>query len=241
MPKREYIVDYNRYTFNAEDDWGDYDNGVYRKGFIDKNGYCYHMYKCNDGKRHSMSEHIAKWEYFNGRIPDGLEIDHIIPVRNGGTNKLSNLRLVTKKENANNPLSLENKSYAQKKRFEDEDERTKQTERLKKYWENEDERKRYSEMFTGDKNPNYGNKWSLEQRLNFSTFCKTDPKAIEHTYELNMKKRKPLLQILQNGEIKEWESTREVGRCTEYKQSNVAAACRGKNNHFYKKSFWYYL
>lgn len=238
--KRYYQVDYSRYSFKAEDDWGDYDNGKYREPWFDYGGYNRKMYWCTDGKRHSMAEHVAKWEYFNGEIPDGMQIDHIIPVLNGGTNKLSNLRLVTPKGNANNELSLINKSNAAIKRFEDEEERKKQSERLKKRW-NEDERQKYSEMFTGEKNPNFGKKWSEEQRLRASIFSKTDKRTIEHTYELNMAKRKPLIQIFPNGEKKEWESTRQVGRSGEYCQPNVAAACRGVNNHYYKKSYWYYL
>ena len=36
---------------------------------------------------------------------DKPEIDHIIPVADGGSNVVDNLRWVTSKENANNPLS----------------------------------------------------------------------------------------------------------------------------------------
>lgn len=103
---RNYLVDYSRYSFIAEEDWGDYDNGEYRNGYFDKNGYCLHSYLCNDGKFHTILEHIAKWEYFNGEIPEDLQIDHIIPIKNGGTNKLSNLRCVTHKENMNNEITL---------------------------------------------------------------------------------------------------------------------------------------
>jgi hypothetical protein len=40
----------------------------------------------------------------NGKI---YEIDHIIPTRNGGTDSFNNLRLVTHKDNMNNPLTTE--------------------------------------------------------------------------------------------------------------------------------------
>ena len=106
MGRKKYGIDYNRYTFNSEDDWGYYDNGIYKLGYFDKNGYDRHKCKCDDGKWHCIYEHIAKWEYFNGKIPDGLQIDHIIPIKMGGTNKLSNLRVVTQKENINNPLTI---------------------------------------------------------------------------------------------------------------------------------------
>lgn len=52
--------------------------------------------------------HRLIWTTFNGEIPEGMEIDHIIPIKNGGTDSLSNLRLVTHKENCNNEKSIEN-------------------------------------------------------------------------------------------------------------------------------------
>lgn len=103
---RNYYADYSRYSFNAEEDWGDYDKGKYRKPYFNKMGYSSHSYLCDDGKFHTMFEHTVKWEYFNGRIPEGMQIDHIIPIKNGGTNKLSNLRCVTHKENMNNEFTI---------------------------------------------------------------------------------------------------------------------------------------
>lgn len=111
---RNYQVDYRFYDFVADDDRGDYFNNKQRLGSIDSDGYVLSSYLCDDGKWHAMREHIAKWEYFNGRIPKGMEIDHILPVSMGGTNKLSNLRLVTRKENHNNPLTRKNMSESRK-------------------------------------------------------------------------------------------------------------------------------
>lgn len=109
---RKYYKPQNRYTFNAEDSFGDYDNGNPRSGHINADGYVRHAYICEDGKWHLMFEHVAKWEYFNGKVPEDMEIDHIIPINNGGTNKLSNLRCVSRTENNNNPLTRENNSKA---------------------------------------------------------------------------------------------------------------------------------
>lgn len=50
--------------------------------------------------------HRLVWEAFNGEIPEGMEIDHINTIRDD--NRLENLRLVTHKENCNNPISVEN-------------------------------------------------------------------------------------------------------------------------------------
>lgn len=114
MKLREFEVIEGAYSFKAEDDWGDYYKGKYRKGSKHTHGYRVHWYNCTDGERYRQFEHIMKWEFFNGKIPEGYEIDHIIPILNGGTNKLSNLRCVTHKENCNNENSFINKSESHK-------------------------------------------------------------------------------------------------------------------------------
>lgn len=47
--------------------------------------------------------HRLVWEVFNGEIPKGMEIDHINTIR--GDNRLSNLRIVSSKENKANPIT----------------------------------------------------------------------------------------------------------------------------------------
>lgn len=93
------------YTFKAEDKRGDYNLGRLRIGELVNTGYIRHEYLCDDGKKHRMLEHDAKWIYFNGDIPEGMEIDHINGDR--ADNRLSNLRAVTHKDNCNNEVSLE--------------------------------------------------------------------------------------------------------------------------------------
>lgn len=51
--------------------------------------------------------HCLVWETFVGKIPDGFVIDHINTTRDD--NRLENLRCVTPKGNANNPLTKEHK------------------------------------------------------------------------------------------------------------------------------------
>lgn len=116
MKHRTYQIDYSRYSFNAEDDWGCYNaKGNKMYGYYDRE-YLMHKYICDDGLQHNMGEHVAKWEYFNGKIPEGLQVDHIIPLKNGGTNKLSNLRLLTQADNNRNELTKINHSEAAKRR-----------------------------------------------------------------------------------------------------------------------------
>lgn len=68
-----------------------------------------------DGKQKTYKVHRLVWEAFNGEIPEGVEIDHINTVRTD--NRLENLRIVTHKENLNNPLSSTNRSKARKGMF----------------------------------------------------------------------------------------------------------------------------
>lgn len=159
---RKYFKIDKRYSFNEEDDWGDYSNGKKRMAKPNKEGYVSHKYVCDDGVIRKRLEHVVKWEYFNGKIPKGMQIDHIIPISCGGTNKLSNLRLVTPKENSNNPITLKNASKVRKgKKFSDEWKRH-ISESLKGRKMSEEARKKNSEthkgLLVGEKHPMYGKK-----------------------------------------------------------------------------------
>lgn len=83
-------------------------------GCPDKDGYTFIKLKLKNGSYDQFRLHRVIWVYFNGEIPEGMQIDHIIPISNGGTNELSNLRLLTPKGNSNNPMSLKNMSNAQR-------------------------------------------------------------------------------------------------------------------------------
>lgn len=45
---------------------------------------------------------------------DGAEVDHVIPIKNNGTDKYTNLRWVTHKENIQNEITKKNKSNSRK-------------------------------------------------------------------------------------------------------------------------------
>lgn len=66
----------------------------------------------DNGKVHYFFIHRLIWEYANGKIPEGYEIDHINTIRDD--NRIENLRCVTPKENQNNPLTLKHYSEAKK-------------------------------------------------------------------------------------------------------------------------------
>ena len=69
-------------------------------GHAGSNGYSYITIY---GKQ--VLKHRVVWEAFMGKIPEGYEIDHINTIRND--NRLENLRLVTPKQNKNNPKTIE--------------------------------------------------------------------------------------------------------------------------------------
>jgi hypothetical protein len=63
-------------------------------------GYLYYKLSVGKCKYDYVRGHRCVWEAFNGKIPVGLEIDHIDHDKHNNT--LSNLRLVTHSENCLN-------------------------------------------------------------------------------------------------------------------------------------------
>jgi hypothetical protein len=104
---------------------------LYHRGYKNKHGYIIDNIKNKEGTWYPYYEHSIKWIYFNGGIPDGYVIDHIVPVKNGGTNKLSNLRLVTPKGNANNELTRNNISESHKGKKQTEETKKKRSDSMK--------------------------------------------------------------------------------------------------------------
>ena len=74
---------------------------------IDKDGYRKVILK---GKEYKVHRLVANM--FIPNTENKLEVDHIIPVSNGGTDVVDNLRWATCKENCNNKMTLKNKSNA---------------------------------------------------------------------------------------------------------------------------------
>ena len=72
-----------------------------RNGFLSfsKDASGYKMFVQSNGRKSQVTTRVHKfiWEAFNGKIPDGFEVDHIDEDRSN--NKLSNLRLLTKQQN----------------------------------------------------------------------------------------------------------------------------------------------
>ena len=90
---RVEIVSPTKQYFNGAHDWKGKNERYYRNAHY---------------KPHSL--HRAVWEYHNGKIPEGMVIDHID--RNTDNNQIENLRCVTLSENARN---ISSEAKAQKK------------------------------------------------------------------------------------------------------------------------------
>lgn len=79
------------------------------KGWIDNNGYLLLSLK-KDKKEKKFRVHRLVAHMFIPNPDNKPEIDHIIPIKNGGTNDITNLRWVTSKENSENEFSKQNMS-----------------------------------------------------------------------------------------------------------------------------------
>lgn len=73
------------------------DNKILR-GYLQSSGYIY-ICLTKDKKEKTCRVHRLVWEAFNGKIPEGLQVNHINEDKTD--NRLSNLNLMSPKENVN--------------------------------------------------------------------------------------------------------------------------------------------
>lgn len=99
----------------------DAEKGIYSKskkkwlkGKLKDNGYISVTLKCNDGLQHKFYYHRVVWEYFNGEIPEGYEINH--KNEDKTDNRLSNLELLSHKDNINYGSCRKNISKSRSKK-----------------------------------------------------------------------------------------------------------------------------
>lgn len=83
---------------NEQRVWG-YKRGKYLTPKKNKGGYLEYCLFGDDNKRHYITAHRLFWVVVNGEIPEGYEINHINEEKEN--NAISNLNLLTRKENNN--------------------------------------------------------------------------------------------------------------------------------------------
>lgn len=76
------------------------------KTYTNEDGYI-KVILCKNGKTKHCSVHRLVAEAFIPNPENKQQIDHIIPLSNGGKNELSNIRWATISENMNNPLTIQ--------------------------------------------------------------------------------------------------------------------------------------
>lgn len=108
MTKEEYI-DTNEYGYDA-------DKGIWSKakekfleGHVNPNGYVQVKLKCTDGKQRLFYYQRAMWYLAYGPIPEGMQVNHIREFEKTD-NALSNLNLMTPKENINYGTCIERRT-----------------------------------------------------------------------------------------------------------------------------------
>ena len=148
----ECFIDYSLYEVK--------ENGVVISKLYDRemkmhltnNGYVQNTYKHTDGKPYKHYRHRVVWYYFNGEVPENMEIDHVDGDKTN--NSLSNLRIVSRKDNMLNPNTFPKLLEALRSR----ERRKKISERLTGRVASEEQKRKQSIAMSGRKHPFYGKK-----------------------------------------------------------------------------------
>jgi len=95
---RENLIDFSNYEIHQDGTiiskhWNRPLKGRKLKGYLRV------KLKLINGKQEEFQMHRVIWTYFNGDIPNGIQVNHID--ENGTNNALNNLNLMTPKENCN--------------------------------------------------------------------------------------------------------------------------------------------
>ena len=97
---RESKIDFSNYEIYEDGRiWSKFYKRYFKNGAKQKNGYYLIKMMCKDGIRRPFGKHRVIWYYFNGEIPNDMQVNHIDEDK--ANNSLSNLNLMSPKENSN--------------------------------------------------------------------------------------------------------------------------------------------
>ena len=158
-------------------------------------------------------------------------VDHILPVKNGGTDSFKNLHLIPKPDNSRNEISRENFSKVKKGI---------QPEHLKKlkgelhpmYGKHlsEKTKKKMSEAQKGEKNHMFGKHITKEVKKKMSESNKGKHNLSDwHKKKLLETNSKPVIQYKINGDfVAKYSSVSEAARINGFSIGNISSCCLGK-------------
>lgn len=158
------------------------------------NGYDFVML----GQKNNKLTHILVAKAFLPNPYNKPEVDHIIPISDGGTNEVWNLRWVTPSENARNPISMEKRH---RKLSEEHKKKISETRKGRHY-------PKLSEAKKGKKNPKLSE--ALKGRRNESCMKKVLQFSKDGLF------------------IREWKSISDANKELNIKNGSISAVCKGK-------------
>ena len=172
---------------------------------------------CKDGSFNNRWIHRLVYEAFVEQIPKDKEIDHIN--RKPWDNRLENLRLVTHKENMNNPLTIEvMKSYVGELSPNYGRKASKET------------KAKIRAFLLSERNPRRGTPLSEQHKKRIGNANKGRPCSEES----KRKKSKPILQYSLTGNfIKEWLSATEAANALGLNKCNICINLKGRIRQAY--------
>lgn len=204
---RESLIDFEKY-YEVYDDgriWSKYWKRFIEPQLTDDGYLRVSSLKCKDGKKRSYLINRIIYYYFMGDIPDGIKVNH--KDENKLNNNISNLNLLTHKENCN--WGTRNKRISTALKGKKRDKPTEETRQKMSVAQ----KKRFDENSIWNKGKN---DCFSEETLN---------KMRDHH------KKTPVIQLSQEGEIiGRFESLMEVQRRLNINASQIMRCCKGKNN-----------
>lgn len=96
---RESLIDFSKYEVHEDGTIFSKTRNRNLKCYTSKRGYNYVCLRCNGGYSDTFQLHRVIYYFFNGEIPEGMQVNHIDEDKSN--NVLNNLNLLTPRDNSN--------------------------------------------------------------------------------------------------------------------------------------------